>query len=128
MSGLPAKIVALHKALERAQLPHAFGGALALAWCTQRARGTIDIDVNVFVSPEHSEAVFKCLPVGVAHTAKDLATMPSEQLDKEAYQFRGQPVLAREALWYTFTHMAHHRGQAEVYLRVRNITPPAWRF
>ena len=50
MSGLPAKIVALHRALERAQLPHAFGGALALAWCTQRARGTIDIDVNVFVN------------------------------------------------------------------------------
>ena len=78
MSGLPAKIVALHKALERAQLPHAFGGALALAWCTQRARGTIDIDVNVFVSPEHSEAVFKCLPGGVAHTAKDLATIRRE--------------------------------------------------
>ena len=26
-----------------------FGGALALAWCTQQARGTIDLDVNVFV-------------------------------------------------------------------------------
>ncbi len=70
MSALPAKIVALHKALERAHLPHAFGGALALAWCTQRARGTIDIDVNIFVSPEHSEAVFGALPVGVKHTAK----------------------------------------------------------
>ena len=75
MSGLPAKIVALHKALQRARLPHAFGGALALAWCTQRARGTIDIDVNVFVSPEHSEAVFDCLPQGVAHSAKDLTVL-----------------------------------------------------
>ena len=60
--------------------------------------------------------------------AKELDAMPPEQLNKEVYKFRGQPVLAREALWYTFTHMAHHRGQAEVYLRVKNIKPPAWRF
>ena len=54
--------------------------------------------------------------------------MPAERLGTEVYKFQGQPVLAHEALWYTFTHMAHHRGQAEVYLRVKNITPPAWRF
>jgi len=60
--------------------------------------------------------------------ARVLDAMPPEQLDKEVYKFQGHPVLAREALWYTFTHMAHHRGQAEVYLRVKNIKPPAWRF
>ena len=60
--------------------------------------------------------------------AADLAATPPEQLEREAYKFRGQPVLGSEALLYAFTHMAHHRGQAEVYLRVRNITPPAWRF
>jgi len=46
---LAERIVELHHLLDRAGLPHAFGGALALAWCTQQARGTIDIDVNVFV-------------------------------------------------------------------------------
>ena len=60
--------------------------------------------------------------------ARDIDGMAAEQWDKEVYKFRGQPVVAREALWYTFTHMAHHRGQAEVYLRVKNIKPPAWRF
>ena len=60
--------------------------------------------------------------------AKELDAMTPEQLDKEVYKFQGQPVLAREALWYTFTHMTHHRGQAEVYLRVKTIKPPAWRF
>ena len=50
MSTLADRIVAVHRSLAKARLPHAFGGALALAWCTQRARGTIDIDVNVFVS------------------------------------------------------------------------------
>ena len=50
--------------------------------------------------------------------------MSPEQWNKEVYKLKGQPVLANEALWYTFTHMAHHRGQAEVYLRVKNIKPP----
>ena len=59
---LPEKIVALHTALRAANLPHAFGGALALAWCTQRARGTIDIDINIFVDSEQVNAVFAALP------------------------------------------------------------------
>jgi uncharacterized damage-inducible protein DinB len=60
--------------------------------------------------------------------AAALEAIPAERMATEVYKFQGQPVLAHEALWYAFTHMAHHRGQAEVYLRVKNITPPAWRF
>jgi uncharacterized damage-inducible protein DinB len=33
-----------------------------------------------------------------------------------------------EWLWSYFTHTAHHRGQAEVYLRVKGIKPPAYQF
>ena len=33
-----------------------------------------------------------------------------------------------EWLWSYFTHTAHHRGQAEVYLRVKGIKPPAYVF
>ncbi len=33
-----------------------------------------------------------------------------------------------EWLWAYFTHTAHHRGQAEVYLRVKGIKPPEYRF
>jgi uncharacterized damage-inducible protein DinB len=35
---------------------------------------------------------------------------------------------AAEPLWGGFTHTAHHRGQAEVYLRVKDITPPTYKF
>ena len=65
---LPAKIVAVHEALATADLPHAFGGALALAWCTQRARGTIDIDVNVFVPTDRIDDVLGAMPGGVVAT------------------------------------------------------------
>lgn len=62
---LPEKIVATHEALLAKDLQHAFGGALALAWCTGRARGTIDIDINVFVAAERFESVLAALPAGV---------------------------------------------------------------
>lgn len=76
--GLPEKIVSVHASLERAGLPHAFGGALALAWCTGRARGTIDIDVNVFVSMEQAEAVLAALPDGVESTPRLLSSLRRE--------------------------------------------------
>ena len=70
MTGLPAKIVAVHGLLGAANLAHAFGGALALAWCTQRARGTIDIDVNVFVPADRSDDVLGALASVVNPTAE----------------------------------------------------------
>ena len=73
MIGLPEKIVAVHRALADADIPHAFGGALALAWCTQRARGTIDIDVNVFVDAAEAGRVLRALPDEVAWSEDDRA-------------------------------------------------------
>jgi uncharacterized damage-inducible protein DinB len=37
-------------------------------------------------------------------------------------------MLGLEWIWSYFTHTAHHRGQAEVYMRVKNVKPPAYRF
>jgi hypothetical protein len=47
---LPEKIVAIHEQLARAKRPHAFGGALALAYYAE-PRATIDVDLNLFVAP-----------------------------------------------------------------------------
>ena len=72
---LPEKIVAVHVALDGAAIPHAFGGALALAWCTQRARGTIDLDVNLFVAPAQARRALTALPPGVSWDDADVATI-----------------------------------------------------
>jgi hypothetical protein len=62
---LDEKIVALHRALAAARIPHAFGGALALAYYAT-PRGTIDIDVNVFVNEAEAERVLRALaPLGI---------------------------------------------------------------
>lgn len=52
---LPEKILAISDAL--ASVPHAFGGALALAYWAE-PRATIDIDLNVFVGTEQAAEVF----------------------------------------------------------------------
>jgi len=56
-----------------------------------------------------------------------VAAVALEQLDKVV----GPPnrnLTGYEWLWSYFTHTAHHRGQAEVYLRVKNIKPPTYVF
>lgn len=65
MTELGDKIEALHRDLSAAGVPHAFGGALALAFCTQPPRATADIDLNVFVPPQEVDTVCAALPDGV---------------------------------------------------------------
>jgi len=72
MSGIPSKMLAIHRALDGPGIAHAFGGALALAWCTQRARGTIDIDVNVFVGTDRTRDVLTALPAEIVWSDDDL--------------------------------------------------------
>jgi hypothetical protein len=66
------RIVAVCEALDRAGIPWALGGALALAYATNEPRGTRDIDVNVFVGSADARAVFVALPAGVAFTDADV--------------------------------------------------------
>lgn len=68
MSGslsLPDQVVAIDAALAGGRIPHAFGGALALAYYAE-PRATIDIDLNIFSAPSDFERVATALaPLGV---------------------------------------------------------------
>jgi hypothetical protein len=66
---LPEKLVALHRSLSLARIPHAFGGAIALAYWTEDPRGTSDIDVNLFVPAEDPGRALSALPEGVEQPA-----------------------------------------------------------
>jgi hypothetical protein len=72
MSLLAQRLLDVHDTLSHANLPHAFGGAIALAYCTEEPRGTRDLDVNVFVDPARAKEVFAALPDGVTVTDADL--------------------------------------------------------
>lgn len=49
---LPDKVIAVHEALRSERIPHAIGGALALAYYAE-PRATIDIDLNLFLPATH---------------------------------------------------------------------------
>lgn len=69
---LPEKVVSIHEALRSEKIPHAIGGALALAYYAE-PRATIDIDLNVFVSTAHSPSVIEALePLGIDTRNLDL--------------------------------------------------------
>jgi hypothetical protein len=72
MNALIDKLFAVHDALTAAGLAHAFGGAIALAYCTEDPRGTQDLDVNVFVDASRAESVLGALPEGVAVAEEDV--------------------------------------------------------
>jgi hypothetical protein len=63
---LDEKIVELGRALDAARIPHAFGGALALAYYGT-PRGTADIDLNAFLPTARAAPVLEALtPLGVS--------------------------------------------------------------
>ena len=72
MSELVDKLFAVHDALKAESLPHAFGGAIALAYCVEEPRGTRDLDVNIFCDAADAERVLKALPEGVRVGADDV--------------------------------------------------------
>ncbi|MHA7837412.1 MAG: nucleotidyl transferase AbiEii/AbiGii toxin family protein [bacterium] len=57
---LSEKVLLIEASLQSARIPHAFGGAIALAYYAT-PRATIDIDVNVFVGSERAEEVLRAL-------------------------------------------------------------------
>lgn len=62
---LPDKVTAIHKALDEAKVPHAIGGALALAYYAE-PRATVDVDINVFVPTDRWPEICEALaPLGI---------------------------------------------------------------
>lgn len=78
MSKLVDKLYAIHDALAGAGFPHAFGGAIALAYCVEEPRGTRDLDVNIFVDAAEAEKVLAALPRSVRVTKRDIARVEED--------------------------------------------------
>jgi hypothetical protein len=78
MSLLGQRLLAVHDSLTDAALPHAFGGAIALAYCTEEPRGTRDLDVNVFVDPVRAGEALSALPASVTVSEADVANATRE--------------------------------------------------
>lgn len=75
MSELVEKLFSIHDSLTEAGLAHAFGGAIALAYCVEEPRGTRDLDVNIFIDASQAESVLGSLPRGVRVRKKDVSSV-----------------------------------------------------
>ena len=72
---LADRILAIHEALDAGAVEHAIGGAIALAYWTEEPRGTRDIDINIFVSPDMCETALDHLPSGVGYDNASIETI-----------------------------------------------------
>lgn len=107
---LPEKVVAIDKALARAKVPHAFGGALALAYYAE-PRSTVDVDVNVFVTTD--------LAARVARAFHKLGADPSA-LERPATARDGQVRCrwGRTPIDVFFSYDAMHDAMRDAVARV----------
>jgi uncharacterized damage-inducible protein DinB len=76
-------------------------------------------------------AVIKLLNQSFDYVLATLPTITSEQMTGKTFdvKWEGRPVAnGREMMLNMFMHVAHHRAQAEVYLRLKGVQPPTYRF
>jgi uncharacterized damage-inducible protein DinB len=84
----------------------------------QAARGKAEIDKDTAV---------QFLTDSFDFCNQAVAGMTPEKLDAVVGP-ENRKMTGFEWLWAYFTHTAHHRGQLEVYLRLKGIKPPAYVF
>ena len=82
-----------------------------------------------FVKPEKYDkaTVMKLAGDAFDYCSEAIGSLTDDRLN-DMRGPEGRQVSIREVLLGVQTHMAHHRGQIEVYLRVKNIKPPTYRF
>lgn len=90
MSELVDKLFAIHDSLTQASIPHAFGGAIALAYCVEEPRGTRDLDVNIFIDASEADRALSRLPSGVAVGNADIEVV--KQIGQTRLDWDGTPI------------------------------------
>ena len=113
-----------------------FGKVMAhIALANNRAFATVS-GLKAPETPEKIAAAYKDPKGGVfdkeatvqfLRDSFDFCTKALAEITPEKLDAMTGPMSGRERLWAYFTHTAHHRGQAEVYLRMKNIKPPDYR-
>lgn len=103
----------------------------ACANASGMARPTIPAKISQAVREEKTEvdkgSVIQFLTDSFDFCNQAVASMTPEKLDAVVGP-GNRKMTGFEWLWAYFTHTAHHRGQAEVYLRVKGIKPPDYVF
>jgi uncharacterized damage-inducible protein DinB len=92
----------------------------------QFCAGLKDSDPPALPSPIEKDAVVKFLSDSFAYCSTVIPNLTEEQLN-QAHNSPDGRLPGREVLLAMYIHVAHHRGQAEIYLRDKGIKPPSYR-
>ena len=91
----------------------------------QFCAGLKDDKTPALPTPMEKEAVVKFLADSFTYCGEVIPKLTEEQLSK-AHNSPDGHLPGREILLAMYVHVAHHRGQAEIYLRDRGIRPPSY--
>ncbi|HWY60085.1 MAG TPA: DinB family protein [Terriglobales bacterium] len=91
----------------------------------QFCAGLKDSDPPALPSPSEKDAIVKFLSDSFDYCSNVIPSLTEEQLNKTHSSPDGT-LLGREILLAMYIHVAHHRGQAEIYLRDKGIKPPSY--
>lgn len=78
------------------------------------------------ISPTDKDAVVKFLSDSFSYCSGIIPKLTEAQLEEPHNSPDGR-LPGREVLLAMYVHVAHHRGQAEIYLRDKGIRPPSYR-
>jgi uncharacterized damage-inducible protein DinB len=92
----------------------------------QFCAGLKDSQTPALPNPIEKTGIVKFLTDSFAYCGDRLPTLTGKQLEK-AHNSPDGHLPGREILLAMFVHVAHHRGQAEIYLRDKGIQPPGYR-
>lgn len=92
----------------------------------QFCAGLKDTDPPSLPSPSDKAAVVKFLSDSFDYCSAVIPGLTDTQLNASHNSPDGR-LPGREVLLAMYIHVAHHRGQAEIYLRDKGIRPPGYR-
>ena len=92
----------------------------------QFCAGLKDSNPPALPSPTDKAAIVKFLSGSFEYCSAVIPSLTDEQLNKTHNSPDGN-LPGRDVLLALYIHVAHHRGQAEIYLRDKGIKPPSYR-
>jgi uncharacterized damage-inducible protein DinB len=91
----------------------------------QFCAGLKDSNPLALPSPTDKDAIVKFLSDSFDYCSAVIPNLTNDQLSKTHNSPDGR-LPGREILLAMYVHVAHHRGQAEIYLRDQGIRPPSY--
>jgi uncharacterized damage-inducible protein DinB len=91
----------------------------------QFCAGLKDSDPPALPSPTEKDAIVKFLSASFEYCSAVIPNLTDTQMSHTHNSPDGR-LSGREVLLAMYIHVAHHRGQAEIYLRDKGIQPPRY--